>query len=139
MFRQLCYLSTARGDVSDVGLQNIVEEARRANGPHGITGLLAYGGGLFFQIIEGPADAVDHVMARIQADARHGALRILQDMDVDRRDFPGWPLAVRGLEPDGARLVAARLRHAPLATREILPLLGHTAESAGQARLPLAA
>ena len=139
MFRQLCYLSTARGDVGDAGLQSIVDEARRANGPHGITGLLAYGGGLFFQILEGPTEAVGQIVTRIQADSRHAGFRILQDMEVDRRDFPGWPLAFRGLEPDGARLVAARLRHAPLPIREILPLLGHAAESAGQARLPLAA
>ena len=139
MFRQLCYLSTARGEVSDVGLQSIVDEARRANGPDGITGLLAYGGGLFFQILEGPAAAIERRVAKIKADPRHASMRILQDIEVDKRDFPGWPLAFRGLEPDGARLVAARLRHAPMSIGDILPLLGHTAESAGQTRLPLAA
>jgi hypothetical protein len=137
MFRQLCYLSTARGDVNDAGLQAIIDQARRANGPQAITGLLAYGGGVFFQVLEGPADAVGECLSKMQADPRHAHLRVLQDIDVDSRDFAGWPMAFRGLEPDGARLVAARMRHARMAISEILPLLGHTADS--MVPLPLAA
>jgi len=137
MFRQLCYLSTARGEVDDAGLQAIIDQARRANGPQGITGLLAFGGGVFFQVLEGPADAIGACLANIQADPRHAHLRVLQDIEVDGRDFAGWPMAFRGLEPDGARLVAARLRHAPMKIAEILPLLGHTVDS--MAPLPLAA
>jgi hypothetical protein len=139
MFRQLCYLSTARGDVNDAGLQAIIDQARSANGPQDITGLLACGGGLFFQILEGPDAAIGALLSKLQADPRHAHLRVLQDITIDRRDFAGWPMAVRCLEPDGARLVAARLRHAPMNVAEILPLLGHTAESSGQMPLPLAA
>lgn len=139
MFRQLCYLSTARGEVSDAGLQDVIDQARRANGPQDITGLLAFGGGVFFQILEGPEAAIEALLAKIQSDMRHAHLRVLQDRIVDTRDFPGWPMAYRGLEPDGARLIAARLRHGPMSVREILPMLGHTAETAGPAPLPLAA
>jgi hypothetical protein len=139
MFRQLCYLSTARGEVNDAGLQAMIDQARRANGPQGITGLLAFGGGVFFQILEGPEESVGALVVRLQADPRHAHLRVLQDVTVEWRDFAGWPMAFRGLEPDGARLVAARLRHGPMKVCEMLPMLGHTAESAGAVSLPLAA
>jgi hypothetical protein len=45
--------------------------------PHGITGLLVFGGGIFFQWLEGPRDGVIAFMALIHEDPRHQAIVML--------------------------------------------------------------
>ena len=55
MIRQVCILSTARPIDGELDVQNILIQARANNGPQGITGMRAAGGGLYLQIIEGEA------------------------------------------------------------------------------------
>ena len=50
----LVYCSRATAGVDDAAVQRIVGTARRQNAIHGITGLLVFGSGIFFQWLEGP-------------------------------------------------------------------------------------
>ena len=139
MIRQVVCLSTARNPGSVEELNAILEVARAKNGEKGITGLLAYGGALYFQILEGPAEAVDALVAKIAADPRHRSVRIIQDGAVAERAFAGTPMACRVLDPDAAHLIAARARNGALPVGTIVAVLGDAARAAFGAPMRLAA
>ena len=65
---QTVYCSLASEGVDDQTVARIVEQAHEANPGLGITGMLVFGGGVFFQWIEGPRDHVLPLMDRIRAD-----------------------------------------------------------------------
>jgi hypothetical protein len=71
----------------------IMASAQKSNSGMGLTGCLAYGRGWFLQILEGEADAVTAMMARISADKRHTALKILLEREARGRSFPEWSMA----------------------------------------------
>ena len=98
MIRQLCYLSTMSEGLDGTGLARVTSGALRYNESMQITSLLAFGGGLFFQVIEGPRDNVAAAFARICRDPRHHSFRLLQDEAVAGRDFEFCPLVVRTLD-----------------------------------------
>ena len=110
MIRQVVYVSTARAGAGDAELHGIVDKARAANGRNGLTGILAAGNGVYLQIVEGPADAVEALLTRLRADSRHENLRILQDIEVAARNFPGRLMGLRVLAPEAPGLIAAQLR-----------------------------
>lgn len=139
MFRQLCYLSSAANGLSDTSLTDILDTARAANGPAGVSGILAYGDGLFFQVLEGAPEAVEAAYQRIASDGRHRNLRVIQDATVEARDFTGCPMGFRRLDADALRLVAARARAAYVPVSEMVAVLGDPAAAAKTQRLPLAA
>lgn len=122
MIRQLCYLSTARDDLSASALADMLGRARTRNTAAQITGLVAYGGGYWFQILEGPRDNVAGTFARICRDTRHHSLRLLHDDIAHGRDFDHWPLAWRPLRPHLApgidRAIDARIIPAILAAMD---------------------
>jgi len=130
MIRQVVYLSTARNPGSDADLTAILDTARAKNGDKGITGLLAHGGNLFLQILEGSPAAIDALMAKIASDARHRSVRVLQDVIVDERSFCGTTMAARTLDPDAAHLIAARVRNGAMPATTIAAVLGDAAQAA---------
>jgi hypothetical protein len=138
MIRQVVYVSTARAGAGDAELHGIVDKARAANGRNGLTGILAAGNGVYLQIVEGPADAVEALLTRLRADSRHENLRILQDIEVAARNFPGRLMGLRVLAPEAPGLIAAQLRLRPMSAAEIVPALGNPA-AAGLSQVALAA
>lgn len=139
MIRQVCILSTARPVEGDKDIHNILEQARALNGPAGITGMLAAGGGFYLQIIEGTVTGVELLMARLRADARHENLRILQDVTTTERDFAGCPMAFRSLAAEAIGLISAQLRQVVLPAREIAAAVGNPEMASYLTRMPLAA
>lgn len=102
MIRQICYLSTARTECDMSVLDEILAASRRNNERHDLSGMLAYGGGVFFQVLEGPAAGVEAVMGRILGDDRHRGMYLLQDEMRPGRDFAHWLMAYRILNPQHA-------------------------------------
>lgn len=139
MIRQVACLSTARNPGSMEELAAILDVARATNGDLGITGLLAHGGALYFQILEGPAEAVEALLAKIAADGRHRSVRVIQDVTVEERAFAGTPMACRALDPDAAHLIAARARNGALPIGAMVAVLGDAARAAFGAPLRMAA
>jgi hypothetical protein len=89
----LVYCSRAAAGVDDAAVERILAAARRFNPAHGITGLLVFGGGIFFQWIEGPRPAVTRLMTLIQADPRHADIVRLSELEeVRERLFPDWDM-----------------------------------------------
>ena len=148
MIRQVVYVSTARAGAGDAELHGIVDKARAANGRNGLTGILAAGNGVYLhdgteglhlpEIFEDLVFDYDTLLTRLRADSRHENLRILQDIEVAARNFPGRLMGLRVLAPEAPGLIAAQLRLRPMSAAEIVPALGNPA-AAGLSQVALAA
>jgi hypothetical protein len=89
----LVYCSRATAGVDDAAVARIIASARRHNPVHGITGLLVFGSGIFFQWLEGPRDAVTQLMARLKTDPRHdNVVQLSESEEVRERLFPDWDM-----------------------------------------------
>lgn len=90
-FVQLAYTSEpvelAEGDI-----EQILVQSRRNNSARDVTGMLLFGDGRILQILEGPADAVDALYARIEKDPRHSHCRTLMRRATSARDFGQWTM-----------------------------------------------
>ncbi|CAN3700333.1 hypothetical protein MMX123_00317 [Microbacterium sp. MM2322] len=92
------YVSTETDPFDDERLAALLAQSRRSNHEHDLTGMLLHRRGRFFQVLEGPQDAVDALIAKIREDARHHDIRILLREDLDDRRFDEWTM---GYEPIG--------------------------------------
>ncbi|TQK20658.1 FAD-dependent sensor of blue light [Microbacterium sp. SLBN-154] len=86
------YTSTAREPMDDGQLTDLLRASRERNAAAGITGLLVYRAGRFFQVIEGPAAEVRRLYDSIAVDPRHHAVRTLVEDRVDERHFAEWTM-----------------------------------------------
>jgi hypothetical protein len=93
LLHQVVYCSRAARGVDDAAVDRIIDTARRANPQLGISGLLVFGSGVFFQWLEGPRDSIAGLMTRIQRDPRHeDVVTLSQSEEVRERLFPGWSM-----------------------------------------------
>jgi hypothetical protein len=76
---QCIYASLATAVFEEAELPQLLKAARDANALHGLTGMLLYIKGTFFQVLEGEAAAVDAVYNKILHDPRHS-----QVTEIDR-------------------------------------------------------
>lgn len=128
MVFQLIYVSSAAREMRAGDLSELLAQAREVNKLQGITGLLIYHHGNFFQALEGPRDRVEACFDRIRRDPRHyGIIRVLAE-EVGERTFPGWRMAYR--RPDQ---LSAQCRSDLVSLGDLLPDL-----QARKASLPIA-
>lgn len=93
MLHQVVYCSRAGNDVDDAVVARIVAASNRHNPERGITGLLVYGSGVFFQWIEGPRAQIARLMAILHDDPRHHDIIMLSETEeVRERLFPAWDM-----------------------------------------------
>ena len=87
------YCSRAMPGIDAAAVDNIIAASRRHNPARGITGLLVFGSGVFFQWLEGPRDSVQELMATLKADNRHESIVSLSVAEeVRERLFPDWDM-----------------------------------------------
>jgi hypothetical protein len=105
----LLYVSRSRLQPlnADTGLRDILAAAALRNLRHGITGALVYTGSDFAQALEGPEEAVSHIMASILIDKRHDQVSIVRRDEAELRSFPNWGMALVGHVPDTQRQIEA--------------------------------
>lgn len=100
--KQMIYLSSATGQLAEGALARILNSSVRNNAESEITGLLIFHEGAFFQVLEGPAEAVAACFARIEADPRHCQIIRMIERSVAARSFPAWRMGfARPDELDG--------------------------------------
>lgn len=93
VLHNLVYCSRAANDLDAESIDRIIAAAKHHNPGFGITGLLVFGGGIFFQWLEGPRDSVMGLMKIIAADPRHSSVVMLsEESDVTERIFPDWDM-----------------------------------------------
>ena len=87
----LVYCSRAAPGMDDDSISKIIATAKHHNPRFGITGLLVFGSGIFFQWLEGPRDNVTSLMKIINADPRHSNVVLLrEENEIRDRLFPDW-------------------------------------------------
>ena len=89
--KQLIYRSQPFG-FDRAMLAGILTRARHNNRRDDITGALICRHDLYLQLIEGPADKIDALYARILVDDRHCDVELLLTDEVDQRMFPEWTM-----------------------------------------------
>ncbi len=119
--KRIKYISAFARPYTDAEIDALVQEAAFNNEVDGITGILAATGNIFFQIIEGPAEKIDSLYAKIVRDSRHVHVVLLREETlVESRLYPDWAMkkidlsdrSSRRLEPLHAILetVSAQMR-----------------------------
>jgi hypothetical protein len=77
--------------MDDDSISRIIAAAKYHNPRFGITGLLVFGSGIFFQWLEGPRDNVTSLLKIITADPRHTDVVVLrEENEIRDRLFPDW-------------------------------------------------
>ena len=121
------------------GIESILAASRRNNARVGVSGALMFNAGLFAQVLEGPLWAIEQTFERIQCDARHDEVRILQLEPVAARRFDAWSMAWAGrsaapVEAFAALAADTGFDTARLDGDRVLELLGvHLDEAADEA------
>ena len=98
------YCSRASEGVGDVEVDRLIEFSQRRNAARGITGVLVFSSGVFFQWVEGPPAEVQNLIASLHGDSRHHDIVEL-DRSVDHRErlYPQWEM--ERVEADDLRAV----------------------------------
>ncbi len=88
---------------TDLDLFYLLAHARERNKIAGLTGVILYDRGHFFQWIEGTNQELGRTWNRIRNDSRHSDIRLLADQEIPVRLFDGWSmqLAHRDREHEG--------------------------------------
>lgn len=95
---QLVYISQAVRKMSAEDLSAIHKTARTKNELIDVTGSLFYNGGWFLQVLEGPADTLAKLYAKIELDPRHKNSRVLYKEPATFRTFPRWNMNMTNLD-----------------------------------------
>ncbi|MEM8710233.1 MAG: BLUF domain-containing protein [Planctomycetota bacterium] len=89
---RVVYMSTVGRDLGTEEISEIVERSRVRNRAFDITGMLLVHDGSVVQVLEGPEEAVDELLERIEADPRHsGLLEVLRE-PMGPRQFADWSM-----------------------------------------------
>ena len=114
---EIFYCSLLAQDLPATAVGAIVSQARVRNAERRITGLLVFDGMRFCQHLEGPRDAVQALMDRIEGDPRHVEVRVVYKGLPETRRYSGFGMGLA--ESEGPDLMAgvhalegeAALRH----------------------------
>lgn len=97
---RIIYCSQATHDFSPDELVALLDLSRRNNERVGLSGMLLYCSQSFLQVIEGDAEALASAYARIDADPRHGNVRVLFEGEVDSPLFPDWTMGFEHVDEE---------------------------------------
>ena len=86
----VAYTSEASAGIDGSDVFGIIAVAARNNINAGLTGVLFFKDGRFFQILEGPRATIDDLLDRLGNDPRHHSLTIVSRMETNQRYFPDW-------------------------------------------------
>ncbi len=131
----------------DAAIADVLATSQRNNARVGVTGALLFNKQAFAQVLEGPRAHVETTFERIQCDARHGDVTVLECAPAESRVFPNWSMAFVGRSAKGQALwgeMATRsgFDHKHLAADDVLAVLQQLvteeedAEGGGAGALP---
>jgi hypothetical protein len=86
------YASSATRPFESPELTALLQAARKHNDGAGLTGILLYTEGNFFQVLEGAPDAVNALYARIEVDKRHKQVTKIIAEAIPKRSFANWSM-----------------------------------------------
>lgn len=89
---QVFYISRCDASVTPTDVHRIVGSSQVRNRRRQVTGVLAYSGRHFAQVVEGSAAEVDGLLHSISGDARHQQMKVLQRLEGVSRRFGNWSM-----------------------------------------------
>ncbi len=89
---QCIYSSAATTEFAEHEIPQLLEKIRAANANRGISGMLLYVEGSFFQVLEGEAEHVDILFQSISADPRHKHVTLIIREALAARSFGEWTM-----------------------------------------------
>jgi hypothetical protein len=90
----LTYRSRAATHISDEALATLGRAASSRNLAEGVTGLMVYDDGRFFQWLEGPVDGLSRIWDSVRRDPRHTDIEEVRVQPTPSRMFAGWDMRV---------------------------------------------
>lgn len=97
----LVYVSSAKKDLSENALKNMLGQWRESNKQSEISGMLLYRDGFFMQAIEGEEEKVDHLFDHISMDARHEDIVVVYKKPIKQRAFQNLPMGLDKIDDAG--------------------------------------
>ena len=94
MLTRAFYISEIAESVTDTDVRMILGVAQVNNRRLDVTGMLARSDGHFAQVLEGRWDVMKDLLARIAADSRHRAMRVLLHDAIHTRQFVRWSMGL---------------------------------------------
>lgn len=93
---QIAYVSEATDKMNQNDMKTLMRHSRKNNASNDLTGMLLVEWPIFLQILEGPKDAIDHLLDKLEEDDRHKNLRIIYDKpDIQEREFSRWQMGCK--------------------------------------------
>jgi len=89
---QCIYASISTPSFLESQIPQLLEHARTNNARLDISGMLLYIDEGFFQVLEGPAESVDTLYAKICSDRRHSRVAQIIREPIAERKFPDWSM-----------------------------------------------
>jgi hypothetical protein len=147
---QIIYISRATAGAPGAGqevdpvVSRILAKSRANNRRHGLTGVLYFGNGCFFQCLEGDETAIDTLYAKLQQDDRHRDLKLISRRTVERPLFKEWSMKYVPVDKEMAALLGRNgmpafdpYRFDAAVTHDVIALLqGAREPEAGTATAP---
>ncbi|MDN3646352.1 BLUF domain-containing protein [Pontixanthobacter aestiaquae] len=90
----LIYVSTVADGADEASVDAISKVAAKNNSLAGVTGMLAYNGQHFMQLLEGRRDVIDELIETIARDTRHRDMAIIRREDKTSRECPDWSMRI---------------------------------------------
>lgn len=103
----LLYLSHSTGPLG--AIDGIIATSRARNPSLGLTGALLFTGDYFAQVLEGTAESIDTLMAKVRKDRRHEEIIVIAREPIVTRRFGSWSMAYSGPSQFVARHVTRLL------------------------------
>jgi bifunctional N-acetylglucosamine-1-phosphate-uridyltransferase/glucosamine-1-phosphate-acetyltransferase GlmU-like protein len=88
----IIYISTSVRLFDDSDLKDMLLQSRANNSEAGITGVLLYHRGTFFQVLEGEEEQINAMFEKIKADPRHHNIIKMKSGTMAERNFPDWSM-----------------------------------------------
>ena len=95
---ELLYSSTAKKDLKEEDISNILETARDFNLKNNLSGCLVFHNNKFIQILEGDEGIVKELFAKIEKDKRHKNVILIEKGFKAERLFKNWTMAYYNLD-----------------------------------------
>ncbi|WP_052826045.1 BLUF domain-containing protein [Neotamlana nanhaiensis] len=90
MLKTICYKSTARNNLSILDIEKLFLETKKTNDENKISGVLVKRSDTFFQILEGSAEYLDLLFAKIEKDRRHSNIKTLLNTPISSLSFTNF-------------------------------------------------
>jgi len=90
MNHTICYVSKGFDNLSNADIENIFEVTQQENVKNEITGILLYGFGNFFQVLEGEKKQIESLFSKICDDPRHHSIETLIDHHIKKPIFGSY-------------------------------------------------